>query len=116
MKKNIKKIVCVIACVTLLCAMTGCAMLDSAINDLKGSLIGNGYVIDTYDNYGNKVMTTTGDKINIEGNPVETTSYDSSTGYELSSIITINIDGKEIQSCLMTLSIFSLIIIYMMIL
>lgn len=48
-------------------------------------------------------MTTTGDKINIEGNPVETTSYDSSgdiiTGYELSSIITINIDGKEIQSC-----------------
>lgn len=61
------------------------------------------YVIDTYDNYGNKVMTTTGDKINIEGNPVETTSYDSSgdiiTGYELSSIITINIDGKEIQSC-----------------
>lgn len=74
MKKNIKKIVGVIACVTLLCAMTGCAMLDSAINDLKGSLIGNGYVIDTYDNYGNKVMTTTGDKINIEGNPVETTS------------------------------------------
>ena len=53
MKKNIKKIVGVIACVTLLCAMTGCAMLDSAINDLKGSLIGNGYVIDTYDNYGN---------------------------------------------------------------
>lgn len=108
MKKNIKKIVGVIACVTLLCTMTGCAMLDSAINDLKGSLIGNGYVIDTYDNYGNKVMTTTGDKINIEGNPVEgnpveTTSYDSSgdiiTGYELSSIITINIDGKEIQSC-----------------
>lgn len=48
MKKNIKKIVGVIACVTLLCAMTGCAMLDSAINDLKGSLIGNGYVIDTY--------------------------------------------------------------------
>lgn len=42
MKKNFKKIVGVIACVTLLCAMTGCAMLDSAINDLKGSLIGNG--------------------------------------------------------------------------
>ena len=93
MKKNIKKIVGIIACVTLLCAMTGCAMLDSAINDLKGSLIGNGYVIDTYDNYGNKVMTTTGDKINIEGNPVEATSYDSSgdiiTGYELSSILSI---------------------------
>ena len=48
-------------------------------------------------------MTTQGEKINIEGNGVETTSYDSDgsviTGYELSSVITINIDGKEIQSC-----------------
>lgn len=77
MKKNIKKIIGIITCITLLCSMTGCAMLDSAINDLRGSLIGNGYTINTYDNYGNKVMTTTGDKINIEGNPVETASYDS---------------------------------------
>ena len=39
----------------------------------------------------------------IEGNAVKSTSYDSDgsviTGYELSSVITINIDGKEIQSC-----------------
>lgn len=95
MRKNIRKIIGVIACITLLCGMTGCAMLDSVINDLKGNLIGNGYTIDTYDNYGNKVMKTTGDKINIEGNAVETTSYNS----ELSSVITINIDGDEIQSC-----------------
>ena len=57
----------------------------------------------TYDNYGNKVMTTTGDKINITGNKVESTSYDEDgdvvQNYELSSIITINIDGNEIQSC-----------------
>ena len=53
--------------------------------------------------YGNKIMTTQGEKINIEGNAVKSTSYDSDgsviTGYELSSVITINIDGKEIQSC-----------------
>ena len=103
MRKNMKKIVCAIACATLLCTMTSCAMLDSAVNDLKGDLIGNSYTIETYDNYGNKVLTTSGDKINIEGNSVETTSYDSDgntiTGSELSSVITINIDGKEIQSC-----------------
>lgn len=103
MKKNIKKIIGVAVCATLLCGMAGCAMLDSAINNLKGNLIGNGYTIGTYDNYGNKVMETTGDKINIEGNATETTSYDNSgnilTGYELSSVITINIDGDEIQSC-----------------
>lgn len=74
-----------------------------AINEIKGNLVGNGYTIRTYDNYGSKVMTTTGDKINIQGNPVKTTSYSSDgsvvTGYEMSSVITINIDGKEIQSC-----------------
>lgn len=66
-------------------------------------MTGNTYTINTYDNYGNKIMTTQGEKINIEGNRVKTTSYDSGgsviTGYELSSVITINIDGKEIQSC-----------------
>lgn len=103
MRKNMKKIVGVITCATLLCTMTSCAALDSAVNDLKGDLVGNSYVIETYDNYGNRVLTTSGDKINIEGNSVETTSYDSDgniiTGSELSSVITINIDGKEIQSC-----------------
>lgn len=103
MRKSMKKIVGTIACTTLLCTMTSCAMLDSSVNDLKGDLVGNSYVIETYDNYGNRVLTATGDKINIEGNSVETVSYESDgstiTGHELSSVITINIDGKEIQSC-----------------
>lgn len=37
----------------------GCAALDDAINEIKGNLVGNGYTIRTYDNYGSKVMTTT---------------------------------------------------------
>lgn len=87
----------------ILLQVTGCAAIKSKLNDIKGALIGNGYTITTYDNYGTKVFETTGQKINIEGNPVETTSYDEDgsviTGYELSSVITINIDGEQIQSC-----------------
>ncbi len=87
----------------MIAGLSGCALFDDTMNDIKGNLAGNGYTIETYDNYGNKVMTTTGDKINVSGNKVETTSYDDSgsviTGYELSSVITINIDGKQIQSC-----------------
>nr|DAZ07842.1 MAG TPA: protein of unknown function (DUF5052) [Caudoviricetes sp.] len=98
-----RKITGLIACIVLIVCLTGCAELGSALNDLQGDLTGNTYTINTYDNYGNKIMTTQGEKINIEGNRVETTSYDSDgsviTGYELSSVITINIDGKEIQSC-----------------
>ncbi|MBQ8638539.1 MAG: DUF5052 family protein [Lachnospiraceae bacterium] len=81
----------------------GCAKLASTLNDIKGSLIGNEYTIYTYDNFGNQVLETSGKKIDISGNPVRTTSYDSEgnviTGYELSSVITITIDGDEIQSC-----------------
>ena len=83
--------------------VSGCAKLASAINDIKGSLIGNQYTIYTYDNFGNLVLETSGMKIDIAGNPVMTTSFDENgkviTGYELSSVITITIDGNEIESC-----------------
>lgn len=98
-----KTILCMIMCMIFTFSITGCAAFNSKINDIKGNLVGNGYIINTYDNYGKLVMTTTGDKINIKGNAVETTSYDSNgdviTGYEMSSVITINIDGDQIQSC-----------------
>mgnify|MGYP000372294899 CR=1 FL=1 len=98
-----KKIISLLIVGVMALNLTGCAMFESKINDIKGNLVGNGYTIDTFDNYGKRVMTTTGDKINIQGNPVETTSYDSDgsiiTGYELSSVITITIDGQEIESC-----------------
>ena len=83
--------------------VSGCAKLASAINDIKGSLIGNQYTIYTYDNFGNLVLETSGKKIDIAGNPVKNTSCDENgkviTGYELSSVITITIDGNEIESC-----------------
>ncbi len=103
MKKNIKKLTAIILMMLMVLSLSGCAILDSKLNDIKGDLIGNSYTIRTYDNYGSIVMTTTGNRINIVGNPVETTSYSSDgeviTGYELSSVITINIDGEQIQSC-----------------
>lgn len=98
-----KRIISILAVVTLLFSLSGCSMLESAVNDIKGNLVGNGYDIYTYDNYGDLVLTTSGDKISISGNKTETTSYDSDgstiTNYEMSSVITITIDGDEIQSC-----------------
>lgn len=98
-----KRIILIVSVLTIMFSLSGCSMLESAINDIKGNLIGNGYDIYTYDNYGDLVLTTSGDKINISGNKTETTSYDEEgskiTGYDLSSVITITIDGDEIQSC-----------------
>lgn len=103
MKKGIKLVCIGIIFVAMIFGLSGCAMLDSVVNDIKGDLVGNKYTINTYDNYGNKVMTTTGEKVNIKGNREKTSTYSSDgdvdTVYDLSSVITINIDGKEIQSC-----------------
>lgn len=103
MKKKFKLAIVTILCICLAFGATGCALLEDTINEIQGNLTGNGYTIRTYDNYGNKVMTTVGDKINIQGNKVKTTGYSSDgaivTNYDMSSVITINIDGEQIQSC-----------------
>lgn len=103
MKKTKERIISAMVIMVMIFSLTGCAALESNINDIKGSLVGNGYDIYTYDNYGDLVLSTSGDKISITGNKTETTSYDSEgskiTGYDLSSVITITIDGDEIQSC-----------------
>lgn len=51
--KKTKRIISVILCVVMLIALSGCAALDSTINDIKGNLVGNSYTITTYDNYDN---------------------------------------------------------------
>ena len=101
--KRIKTLLAIITCICIITWLTGCAANDDYMNDVKGNLSGNSYTIYTYDNYGKKVMTTTGDKINIAGNKTKSKGYDSegneTTSYDVSSVITILIDGKEIESC-----------------
>ena len=103
MQKTKKRIFAVLLSAILVVALTGCSKLCSIINEIHGSLIGNNYTVYTYDNYGNQTLKTSGKKISITGNKIETVSYDSDgravTGYDLSSVITITIDGKEIESC-----------------
>lgn len=101
--KKYRKCLLIILCVAVIMAMAGCSLFESEMNDIKGNLVGNGYDIYTYDNYGELVMQTSGDKISLSGNKTETTSYDSDgstiTNYEMSSVVTITIDGHEIESC-----------------
>lgn len=84
-------------------SLSGCAMFQSGINDLKGSIKGNTYTVDTFDNTGNLMARMHGENIDINGNIVKTYSINSSGeyiyNYELSSVITITIDGYEMESC-----------------
>lgn len=83
-------------------SLSGCAWIDSKMNDLKGDLVGVSFNVETYDNYGSLTMTTTGDKINLTGNRVkETTVTDDGWGYNyvMSSVMTVTIDGCEMETC-----------------
>lgn len=82
--------------------MSGCALLESELSALKGSLIGRSFECQFFDNNGNKFMTAHGDKIDMSPNFVYETSYSSdgtSRTKTLSSVITITIDGSQIESC-----------------
>lgn len=81
---------CLLLCGSLL--LTGCSWISSKIHEFKGSLIGNSYTIDTFDNFGRKVMTTSGSRVNVSGNYVNAT--EDSKG-DLTSVLTVNIDGEQ---------------------
>ena len=82
--------------------LTGCEGLNSEVNDLNGSITGNTYNVSFYTNEGEKFMDMTGQKIDLDSNIVEEETYsDGSWGYtkKLSSVVTVTIDGKEVENC-----------------
>lgn len=99
-KKTIVAAVLVIA--FAVSALSGCAKVKSGSHDLHGSIFGNEYYIDTFDNNGNRTLRTHGKKIDIDPNIIEEKVY-TENGWvstnTLSSVLTITIDGKQMISC-----------------
>ena len=100
MKKILKTALALFVCA----ALWGCGSIQQKVNDFNGHIFGNTYTIDTFDNFGTKVLTTRGSKIDISGNVVQEATYDNSqesSGYvnTLSSVLTLTIDGHEMLSC-----------------
>lgn len=84
--------------------LDGIGIFTSRLNDIKGQLVGNAFECQFYDNYGEQFLTVSGNKIGLTGNIVKEAQIDSEDGsavaaYSLSSIVTINVDGHQMQSC-----------------
>ena len=98
-----KKMIVAIALMLLLATLlTGCAGFKSDVNSLNGSITGNTYECQFFSNHGQKFMTMSGQKIDINENTVRERIYtDKGWGYTktLSSVITITVDGNEVESC-----------------
>lgn len=101
MKKKIVTAV-LIASLTVV-GLSGCALFDNEVNELNGSITGNTYNASFYSNEGEKFMDMSGQKIDLKSNIVKEKSFSSSGewGYvqALSSVVTVTIDSKEVESC-----------------
>ena len=92
----------IFVCITLVfILLTSCAWFSNEVKNIKGELVGNDFTIDFYDNFGSNILTIYGDKVGVQANYIESDIIDSdgytSTSYELSSVITITVDGNEID-------------------
>lgn len=104
MKKNKKVLVLGTLIIVVVLAFSGCswAGFGSALNNLSGSIKGNTYNCEFYSNSGELFMTAKGTNINLSSNIVEEYTYTGEyweTTETMSSVITITIDGKQIESC-----------------
>jgi len=104
MKKCSRRMVVLTVLMIMTGIFAGCSIagLRNKINELSGSIKGNTYECQFYSNSGELFMTAEGENINMRPNIVDEYSY-SESGWmiteTMSSVITITIDGKQIESC-----------------
>ena len=97
-----KKLLSLLLIVITTFSLTGCALLDSEIQEMEGSIKGCTYNCMFFDNSGELFMTATGENIDLSSNIVKEEVYtDGSWGYTntLSSVVTVTIDGNQLESC-----------------
>lgn len=102
MKRNFFKIL--LTAGTALTLLSGCsfAFFGNEVNEMSGSIFGNEYHANFYSNNGEKFMEMSGEKIDLSSNIVEEAVYTGDGwGYveSMSSVVTITIDGNDVQSC-----------------
>ena len=102
--RNLKRTFTIVLFLLLIICLAGCARLRSGIHDLHGSIIGNEYYIDVFDNTGIRTLRSHGKRIDIDNNIVEEKTYSSVSDEwystkTFSSVITITNDGKQLISC-----------------
>lgn len=101
MKKKI--LITVLTMLFAIISCTRCALWDNEVNELNGSITGNTYNAGFYTNQGENFMNVSGQKIDLQSNVIKEKTYNSNNGWgynkTLSSVVTVIIDGKTIESC-----------------
>lgn len=93
--KTKTKVKIVLAVILVLALGIGFLVLRSGIvqnkfDEVKGNLVGHSFTIEAYDGYGEATLSVSGNSVTMAGNK---------SGEDLTSVITITVDGEEIESC-----------------
>ena len=97
---KIRIVVLVLSMIHCIVSLTGCEGFNSAIQDMNGSITGNEYYASFYTNDGQNFMNMHGEKIDLSANTVYEYNYSSGSNERtLSSVVTIAIDGQEVENC-----------------
>ena len=97
--KPIRTITAITLTAGAMLSLSSCAVMDSLFGDVKGQLVGQSFSIAGYDNNGNETMSMHGEKVGLEGNKVRSSTNSDGASYSLSSVVTITVDGEEVESC-----------------
>ena len=63
-----KKAVTILLLISMMLSLSACAQFQSGVHDLHGSIIGNEYYIDIFDNTGIRTLRSHGKRIDIDNN------------------------------------------------
>ena len=76
--------------IAILVVLFRTGVFQNKFDEVQGNLIGHSFNIEAYDSYGEQTLAISGKSVTISGNK---------HGEDLTSVITITIDGAEFQSC-----------------
>lgn len=103
MKKILHHITSLALVIVLAASLSSCANVESGVHDMNGSITGHTYNCQFYTNDGEEFMDVTGSKIDMNANVVKEYTYTSDGGWgvtkTMSSVVTITVDGKQINNC-----------------
>ena len=91
------------ALLSLTLLLSGCSFVDESIKELKGELIGNDFIVKSYDNYGNLISKAVGDSVELatfyEQSFLDSLrTQDQDVQESASSVIEVLIDGDQMIS------------------
>lgn len=91
-----KRLAGLLVCLSLM--LTGCEYGESLGQDISQKVTGLTFTVDGFDNYGEQTFSAHGESIRIDDNK-RTVYEDGEFKSKETSVLTVTIDGKEIESC-----------------